>query len=139
GARPDLLLPAATPIPRSLALPLYGDLDVTGLGERPPGRGSVKTALRTESARDKIYGFIRSECAAGRQAYVIYPVIEESERADLKAATTMAERLAGVFPELRVGLVHGRLNADERDATMRAFRDNTIHVLVATSVIEVGI
>src|SRR3989475_433341 len=106
---------------------------------RLPGRGSVKPALRTESARDKIYGFIRSECAAGRQAYVIYPVIEESERADLKAATTMAERLARAFPELRVGLVHGRLNADERDVTMRAFRDNTIHVLVATSVIEVGI
>src|SRR3989441_9029900 len=123
-------------IPRSLALTLYGDLDVTELRERPPGRGSVKTALRTESARDKIYGFIRSECAAGRQAYVIYPVIEESERADLKAATTMAERLARAFPELRVGLVHGRLNADERDATMRAFRDNAIHVLVATSVIE---
>src|SRR6059036_2407233 len=139
GDAPDVLLLTATPIPRSLALTLYGDLDVTELRERPPGRGSVKTALRTESARDKIYGFIRSECAAGRQAYVIYPVIEESERADLKAATTMAERLARSFPELRVGLVHGRLNADERDVTMRAFRDNTIHVLVATSVIEVGI
>src|SRR5205809_541781 len=139
GDAPDVLLLTATPIPRSLALTLYGDLDVTELRERPPGRGIVKTALRTEGSRDKIYGFIRSECAAGRQAYVIYPVIEESERADLNAATTMAERLARAFPELRVGLVHGRLNADERDVTMRAFRDNTIHVLVATSVIEVGI
>src|SRR5947208_1894591 len=139
GDAPDVLLLTATPIPRSLALTLYGDLDVTELRERPPGRGSVKTALRTEGSRDKIYGFIRSECAAGRQAYVIYPVIEESERADLKAATTMAEWLARAFPELRVGLVHGRLHADERDATMRAFRDNTIHVLVATSVIEGGI
>src|SRR5213594_3625440 len=139
GDAPDVLLLTATPIPRSLALTLYGDLDVTELRERPPGRGSVKTALRTEGSRDKIYGFIRSECAAGRQAYVIYTVIEESERADLKAAPTMAERLARAFPELRVGLVHGRLTADERDATMRAFRDNTIHVLVATSVIEVGI
>ena len=109
------------------------------LRERPPGRGTVKTALRTEAARHKIYDFIRAECVAGRQAYVIYPVIDESERADLKAATVMAERLAKVFPELEVGLVHGRLKAEERDATMRAFRDNAVHVLVATSVIEVGI
>src|SRR5438034_692643 len=120
-------------------LALYGDLDVTQLRERPPGRGTVKTALRTEAARQKIYDFIRAECVAGRQAYVIYPVIDESERADLKAATVMAERLAKVFPELEVGLVHGRLKAEERDATMRAFRDNAVHVLVATSVIEVGI
>src|SRR5205823_6626549 len=83
--------------------------------------------------------FIRAECVAGRQAYVIYPLIEESERADLKAATVMAERLAKAFPELEVGLVHGRLKAEERDATMRAFRDNAVHILVATSVIEVGI
>src|SRR5258706_525178 len=138
GDAPDVLLLTATPIPRSLALTLYGDLDVTQLRERPPGRGTVKTALRTEAARQKIYEFIRAECVAGRQAYVIYPVIEESERADLKAATVMAERLAKVFPELEVGLVHGRLKAEERDATMRAFRDNAVHVLVATSVIEVG-
>ncbi|HEY6091693.1 MAG TPA: ATP-dependent DNA helicase RecG [Gemmatimonadales bacterium] len=139
GDAPDVLLLTATPIPRSLALTLYGDLDVTQLRERPPGRGSVKTALRTDAARGKIYEFIRSECAAGRQAYVIYPVIDESERADLKAATTMAEKLAKVFAEFRVGLVHGRMKADERDATMRAFRDNAVQVLVATSVIEVGI
>src|SRR5438876_193440 len=139
GDAPDVLLLTATPIPRSLALTLYGDLDVTQIRERPPGRGPVKTALRTEAARQKIYEFIRAECVAGRQAYVIYPVIEESERADLKAATVMAERLAKVFPELEVGLVHGRLKAEERDATMRAFRDNAVHVLVATSIIEVGI
>src|SRR5213592_1159276 len=139
GDAPDVLLLTATPIPRSLALTLYGDLDVTQLRERPPGRGTVKTALRTEAARQKIYDFIQAECVAGRQAYVIYPVIDESERADLKAATVMAERLAKVFPELEVGLVHGRLKAEERDATMRAFRDNAVHVLVATSVIEVGI
>src|SRR6266540_4015106 len=94
GDAPDVLLLTATPIPRSLALTLYGDLDVTQIRERPPGRGAVKTALRTDAARSKIYEFIRSECAAGRQAYVIYPVIDESERADLKAATTMAEKLA---------------------------------------------
>jgi ATP-dependent DNA helicase RecG len=139
GDAPDVLLLTATPIPRSLALTLYGDLDVTELRERPPGRGSVKTALRGDGARKKIYAFIRAECAAGRQAYVIYPVIDESERADLKAATTMSEDLRLVFPEFRVGLVHGRLKAEERDATMRAFRDNAVQILVATSVIEVGI
>jgi len=139
GDAPDVLLLTATPIPRSLALTLYGDLDVTQLRERPPGRGTVKTALRTDAARSKIYEFIRSECAAGRQAYVIYPVIDESERADLKAATTMAEKLAKTFAEFRIGLVHGRMKADERDATMRGFRDNAVNILVATSVIEVGI
>jgi ATP-dependent DNA helicase RecG len=139
GDAPDLLLLTATPIPRSLALTLYGDLDVTELRERPPGRGTVKTALRTDAARRKIYEFIRTECAAGRQAYVIYPVIDESERADLKAATTMAEDLRAVFAEFHVGLVHGRLKPDERDHTMRAFRGNAIQVLVATSIIEVGI
>ena len=139
GDAPDVLLLTATPIPRSLALTLYGDLDVTQIRERPPGRGAVKTALRTDDARSKIYDFIRSECAAGRQVYVVYPVIDESERADLKAATTMAAKLAKTFAEFRVGLVHGRLKADERDATMRAFRDNAVNILVATSVIEVGI
>jgi len=139
GDAPDVLLLTATPIPRSLALTLYGDLDVTQIRERPPGRGAVKTALRTEAARSKIYEFIRSECAAGRQAYVIYPVIDESERADLKAATTMAAKLAKTFAEVRVGLVHGKMKADERDATMRAFRDNSVQILVATTVIEVGI
>jgi ATP-dependent DNA helicase RecG len=139
GDAPDVLLLTATPIPRSLALTKFGDLDVTQLRERPPGRGAVKTALRTDAARRKIYAFVRSECAAGRQAYVIYPVIEESERADLKAATTMHDDLQEVFSDLRVGLVHGRMKPEERDATMRAFRDNAVHILVATSVIEVGI
>jgi ATP-dependent DNA helicase RecG len=139
GDAPDVLLLTATPIPRSLALTLYGDLDVTQLRERPPGRGPVKTALRTEEARARIYTFIRGECAAGRQVYVLYPVIDESENADLKAATTMATKLKKEFAELRVGLVHGRLPVDERDQVMRAFRDNAIQILVATSVIEVGI
>ncbi len=139
GDAPDVLLLTATPIPRSLALTLYGDLDVTQLHERPPGRGQVKTALRTDAARRKIYEFIRQECAAGRQAYVIYPVIEESERADLKAATTMAGTLGKTFPEVRVGLVHGRMKPEERDEVMRAFRDNRVGILVATTVIEVGI
>jgi len=139
GDAPDVLLLTATPIPRSLALTLYGDLDVTTLRERPPGRGTVKTALRTDTARRKIYEFMRGECAAGRQAYIIYPVIEESERADLKAATTMAAALAKVFPEFRLGLVHGRMKPEERDAVMRGFRDNQVRILVATTVVEVGI
>ena len=139
GDAPDVLLLTATPIPRSLALTLYGDLDVTQLRERPPGRGTVKTALRTEEARGRIYDFIRAECTAGRQAYVLYPVIDETEKADVKAATTMVTKLTAAFKPLNVGLVHGRLSPAEKDDVMRAFRDNTIQILVATSVIEVGI
>ncbi|HEY7615148.1 MAG TPA: ATP-dependent DNA helicase RecG [Gemmatimonadales bacterium] len=139
GAAPDVLLLTATPIPRSLALTLYGDLDVSTLKERPPGRGSVRTALRGPNQRETVMAFVHQECESGRQAYVVLPVIEESERADLRAATTMAQTLAARWPDLRVGLVHGRLKADERDDTMRRFRAGEIHVLVATTVIEVGI
>lgn len=139
GAAPDVLLLTATPIPRSLALTLYGDLDVSTLRERPPGRGSVRTVLRTGGQRDRVLEFVREQCGTGRQAYVVLPVIEESERADLRAAGTMAQALAARWPELRVGLVHGRLKAEERDAVMRRFRAGELHVLVATTVIEVGI
>jgi ATP-dependent DNA helicase RecG len=139
GAAPDVLLLTATPIPRSLALTLYGDLDVSTLKERPPGRGSVRTGLRGPNQREKVMEFVRQECERGRQAYVVLPVIEESERADLRAATTMAQSLMARWPDLQVGLVHGRLKADERDDAMRRFRAGEIHVLVATTVIEVGI
>jgi len=139
GAAPDVLLLTATPIPRSLALTLYGDLDVSTLRERPPGRGTVRTGLRGPNQREKVLEFVHQESARGRQAYVVLPVIEESERADLRAATTMAQTLAGRWPDLQVGLVHGRLKAEERDDTMRRFRAGEIHVLVATTVIEVGI
>ena len=139
GAAPDVLLLTATPIPRSLALTLYGDLDVSTLRERPPGRGTVRTAVRTEGQRDRVLDFVAREAAEGRQAYVVLPVIEESERADLRAATTMAETLAGRWPDRRVGLVHGRLKPAERDDVMRRFRAGEIDVLVATTVIEVGI
>ncbi|HET8650047.1 MAG TPA: helicase-related protein, partial [Gemmatimonadales bacterium] len=139
GAAPDVLLLTATPIPRSLALTLYGDLDVSTLRQRPPGRGTVRTALRSEAQRARVLDFVRSACGEGRQAYVVLPVIEESERADLRAATTMAQTLAARWPELNVGLVHGRMKAEERDAVMRAFRDGEVNVLVATTVIEVGI
>ena len=140
GDRPDVLLLSATPIPRSLALTLYGDLDVSVLDERPPGRLPVTTALRPESARERVLQFIDREVEKGRQAYVVYPVIDESERTDMKAATTMLTTLAsGAFASRRVALLHGRVPAEERDATMRRFRDGEIDVLVATTVIEVGI
>ena len=139
GAAPDVLLLTATPIPRSLALTLYGDLDVSALREKPPGRGPIRTAVRTAGQRGKVFDFVARECAAGRQAYVVLPVIDESEKADLRAASTMAELLAARWPHLTVGLVHGRLKADERDDVMRRFRAGTIHVLVATTVVEVGI
>ena len=140
GHRPDVLLLSATPIPRSLALTLYGDLDITTLDERPPGRQPIVTRLRPEHARARVYEFLRTELAAGRQAYVVLPVIEESEKVDLRAATTMYDTLAKeVFPDRRVALLHGKLPAAERDTIMRAFRDGSIDLLVATTVIEVGI
>ena len=139
GVAPDVLLLTATPIPRSLALTLYGDLDVSTLREKPPGRGTVRTAVRKSTQRERVLQFIRAECAKGRQAYVVLPVIEESERADLRAASTMQQTLSAMWPELQVGLVHGRLKAEQRDEIMRRFRRGELHVLVATTVIEVGI
>jgi len=139
GEAPDVLLLSATPIPRTLAMTLYGDLDISALREKPVGRRDVQTTVRSSRSRSAIYQFVREQCGAGRQAYVVYPVIDESEKVDLKAATTMAERLRHDLSPLEVGLVHGRMKAEERDTTMRAFRDGKIHVLVATTVIEVGI
>ena len=140
GERPDVLLMSATPIPRSLALTIYGDLDVSTLDERPPGRQPITTAMRPESSRERVLAFVDREVEKGRQAYIVYPVIEESEKTDLKAATTMYEALAAsAFASRRVALLHGRIPADERDAIMRRFRDREIDVLVATTVIEVGI
>jgi ATP-dependent DNA helicase RecG len=140
GEAPDVLLMTATPIPRSLALTLYGDLDLSLLDERPPGRLPVTTALRPEAARERVLQFIDRELEKGRQAYIVYPVIEESEKTDLKAATTMFELLSeGPFAERRTALLHGRIPSDERDEIMRRFRDGQIDVLVATTVIEVGI
>ena len=140
GESPDVLLMTATPIPRSLALTLYGDLDLSILDERPPGRQPITTALRPESARDRVLQFVDREVEKGRQAYIVYPVIEESEKTDLKAATTMYEVLAsGPFAGRRVALLHGRMAADEKDAVMRDFRDGKLDILVATTVIEVGI
>ena len=140
GTKPDVLLMTATPIPRSLALTMYGDLDVSTLDERPPGRQPVTTVMRKEKMREKVLTFLEREIAKGRQAYVVYPIIETSEKVDLKAATVMYELLAsGVFRDRRVALLHGRIPAVERDAIMRTFRDGEVDVLVATTVIEVGI
>lgn len=140
GQSPDVLLMSATPIPRSLALTLYGDLDVTILDERPPGRKPISSAMRAEAGRGKVMEFLNAQLDAGRQAYIVYPVIEESEKTDLRAATTMFEQLKeGPLKNRRVALLHGKLPVAERDATMLAFRDGNIDVLVATTVIEVGI
>jgi len=140
GNSPDVLLMSATPIPRSLALTLYGDLDVSTLDERPAGRRPVTTVMRPESARERVLQFVARETEKGRQAYVVYPVIEESEKTDLKAATTMYEQLsAGPFTGRVVALIHGRVPSEEREKIMRAFRDGKIDILVSTTVIEVGI
>ncbi len=138
---PDVLLLSATPIPRTLALAAYGDLDVSRLDELPPGRGTVTTTIREERGRATVYDFVRDQVrGGGRQAYVVYPVIDETEKTDLKAAAKMAQLLAEeIFPDCAVGLVHGRLAADARDLVMRRFRANEVQVLVATTVIEVGI
>jgi ATP-dependent DNA helicase RecG len=140
GEMPDILLMSATPIPRSLALTLYGDLDLSLLDERPPGRRPITTGLRRESARARVLQFVDRQVEAGRQGYIVYPVIAESEKVDLKAATTMYETLAsGPFAARRLALLHGRIPSDERDTIMRAFREGNIDLLVATTVIEVGI
>jgi ATP-dependent DNA helicase RecG len=139
GSAPDVLLLSATPIPRSLALTRFGDLDVSVLRERPPGRGRIRTAVRAAGQRGRVFEFIAASARAGGQAYIVLPVIEESEKADLRAATTMFQKLHAEWPDLSVGLVHGRLKPEERDDVMRRFRSGDVHVLVATTVIEVGI
>ncbi len=138
--RPDVLVMSATPIPRSLAMALYGDLDLSVLDELPPGRTPVKTALRSPDRREAVYSLVEEQIAEGRQAYVVYPLVAESEKVDLLAATDEFERLRDeVFADRRVGLIHGRLAATEKDVIMRTFLAGDIDVLVATTVIEVGI
>jgi ATP-dependent DNA helicase RecG len=138
--RPDVLVMSATPIPRSLAMALYGDLDITVLDELPPGRTPVRTWVRPPRRRSEVYAFVEEQIAAGRQAYIVYPLVGESEKVDLRAATEEFERLrTEVFGDRRVGLIHGRLPAAEKDAVMRSFLAGEVDVLVATTVIEVGI
>jgi ATP-dependent DNA helicase RecG len=140
GLRPDVLLMTATPIPRTLALTDYSELDVSRITDLPPGRTPVRTWVKPESRRDEIYQLIREQLDAGRQAYIIYPLVEGSEKVDLKSATEMADHLqAEVFPAYRVALLHGRMKQDAKDRVMTAFTAGQIQVLVATTVIEVGV
>lgn len=140
GLDPDVLVMTATPIPRTLALTAYGDLDTSEIRERIPGRQPTRTTVLSESRRAEVHDIVRGQLRAGRQAFVVCPLVEESEKLDLKAASEMAAELqARVFPDSRVGLVHGRLPSAERDRTMAAFAAGAIDVLVATTVVEVGI
>jgi ATP-dependent DNA helicase RecG len=138
--RPDVLIMSATPIPRSLALTLYGDLDLSLLDELPPGRSPVQTSLRLPDKRESVHRFVDGELERGRQAYVVYPLVSESEKVDLLAASEEFERLRNeVFSHRRLGLLHGQLSAEEKERVMRAFLAGDIDLLVATTVIEVGI
>ncbi len=138
--QPHLLVMSATPIPRSLALTIYGDLDVSRIDELPPGRTPVKTKRFTPAERERLYSFIRREVEAGRQAYIVYPLVDESDKLDVGAAVEEHKRLQSeVFPDLNVGLLHGRLSGAEKDQVMRDFAEGRYQVLVSTTVIEVGI
>ncbi|OFW03569.1 MAG: ATP-dependent DNA helicase RecG [Acidobacteria bacterium RIFCSPLOWO2_02_FULL_67_36] len=140
GLHPDVLVMTATPIPRTLALTTYGDLDVSVMREMPPGRHPIKTIAKPEARREEIYAFVRKQMDEGRQVYVIYPLIEESEKIDVKAATEMADHLAAdIFPEYRVALLHGRLKQEEKERVMGAYARGDTHVLVSTTVVEVGV
>ena len=140
GWSPDVLVMTATPIPRTLALTTYGDLDVSVIRELPPGRVPIRTTAQPQSRRDEVHAFVRREVDAGRQAFIVYPLVEESEKIDLRAATQMADHLAvDVFPEYRLALLHGRLRPDQKDRIMRAFAAGEVQMLVSTTVIEVGI
>lgn len=140
GEQPHLLVMSATPIPRSLALTVYGDLDVSVLDEMPPGRTPIKTKWFRPRERERLYSFLRREVQEGRQAFVVYPLVEESEKLEAGAAVDAWERLSKeVFPDLRLGLLHGRMTGQEKDLIMRGFAERDFDVLVSTSVIEVGI
>ncbi|MFQ5678819.1 MAG: ATP-dependent DNA helicase RecG [Gemmatimonadota bacterium] len=139
GDSPDALVMSATPIPRSLALALYGDLDISVIDEMPPGRRPVVTGVRGPKSREQAFEFLRAKLAEGRQGYVVYPLVEESAQIEAKAATEMHERLADRFPEFCVELLHGRLSATEKEAVMRRFLAGKVQLLVSTTVIEVGI
>ncbi|MCS7027945.1 MAG: ATP-dependent DNA helicase RecG [Bacteroidia bacterium] len=136
---PHVLVMTATPIPRSLALTLYGDLDVSIIDELPKDRKPVKTAIRTEKDRPKIYEFIRQQIKEGRQAYFVYPLVEQSEKLDLQAVTEGYTHIQSIFPEYRVGLLHGKMHPAEKDDVMTKFKLNVFQILVATTVIEVGV
>ena len=139
GDQPNTLVMTATPIPRTLAMTLYGDLDLSVIDEMPPGRSPIKTIHATERSADQVYARLAEEMSKGRQCYVVYPVIEESEKVDLKSATEGFEKLSKVFCDRKVALLHGRLKSEEKETIMRAFSAGELDVLVSTTVIEVGV
>jgi ATP-dependent DNA helicase RecG len=140
GFSPHVLVMTATPIPRTLALTLYGDLDLSAIDQLPPGRQAVKTKWLKPGQRDSAYAFIRRQVAGGRQSFIICPLVEESEAIQARAAIVEYERLSQeVFPDLRLGLLHGRMSASDKDRVMRRFRSGELDILVATPVVEVGI
>jgi ATP-dependent DNA helicase RecG len=140
GKLPDILIMSATPIPRTLTMTLYGDLDVSVIDEMPANRKKIRTAIRFEDDRDKVWSFLRTEIKDGHQAYVVFPLVSESEKMDLKAATDEFESMrSGVFHDLRLGLLHGQMPPKEKDAIMTQFKNHEIDILVSTTVIEVGV
>lgn len=139
GISPHFLVMTATPIPRTLAMTVYGDLDVSIINELPKGRQAIVTRKTFQSKRPQVMGFMKDQLLAGRQAYVVYPLVEESEKIDLKNAVEEFEKIKTEFPEFTVGLLHGKMKPQEKDAVMREFRDGKIQILVATTVIEVGV
>ena len=139
GISPDVLTMTATPIPRTLGLTLYGDLDISVIDELPPGRKPIQTKLFHERDRGKVYEILREEIEKGRQAYIVYPLIEESGKMDLKDATNMAEKLRDIFPDFHIALIHGKMPLDQREGIMEKFKEGVTDILVSTTVIEVGI
>jgi len=139
GFSPHMLIMTATPIPRTLAMTVYGDLDVSVIDELPPGRTPVETKVVYESKSDRVYQFMADRAKSGAQAYIVYPLVEESEKLDMKAAVTSFEMLQQKFPDVRFGLLHGRMKGKEKEAVMTSFRDGHVQVLVSTTVIEVGV
>ena len=137
---PDVLVMTATPIPRTLALTLYGDLDISVLDEMPPGRVPIVTRRISDDRADEAWSFVRKQVSAGHQVYVVYPVIEENEERELKAAIKMYKELSKrIFPDQRVGLLHGRLDPEEKDRVMQQFQRGDLSIMVSTTVIEVGV
>lgn len=139
GDNPDILVMTATPIPRTLTLILYGDLDVSIIDELPPGRKKIETYYIDSKKKERFYGFVKKELQQGRQAYFVCPLVEESEKLDLKSATEYRDELQKHFTEYKVGLLHGKMKADEKNTIMEEMRKGNIHILVATTVIEVGV
>ena len=139
GSNPDVLVMTATPIPRTLALTECGDMEVSVIRGLPPGRQPIRTLVKADSRRDEVYAMMREEVRRGRQVYVIYPLVEESEKIDLKAATAMSEEIARAFPEFAVALLHGRMKGDDKEAVMHQFTAGKLNILVSTTVVEVGV